>query len=580
MRMAAWAAIAAALGGGCIQGAGASAGAEATPVARFPSRGDLQKVAVRPATPEARPDMAPADHWSIKTAIPAPGSAYPNVSASDRMLAELRKGQSSPARLAPELRCAGEETARFYVEKGAYPEDALRQYLLLRCGSTLATESVQMLSTTASDAIPQTTLDAGLAPSARQLAMRLLESGTEVGIGFARGHGRAALVGFSGTALGRLGEVAPDAVAAIGFANQGALGVARCEPDLSVTLPSFRLSCPFAADDAQTRIEISTRRTGQVLVHQSLQLLVRRTTDAGLEYEARPYGAVESAPSPEAFRRALVAGLNEARRDAGARPLALEENESRDSDQLIAQFFDSSLHGHDEDADTVALGLLAGWDVGGAIRDGGFFSAIAAGSRSPGRWLTEALGSPLGRWSLLDANRARVAIGSALVAPMGAMALVTTYAFFESSDHRADEDAVFEGLARARKARGVAPPTRAPRDAQLERALSAVMINAASSGAALRQVMQHLATDQHRSVEGWTLETSDIQSIPFGDALLAPGPLRVQIGVTHHKAPGGAWAQYAVLIAILREGSDGSTREALVHSRSAPRSAWASPAAY
>ena len=46
------------------------------------------------------------------------------------------------------------------------------------------------------------------------------------------------------------------------------------------------------------------------------------------------------------------------------------------------------------------------------------------------------------------------------------------------------------------------------------------------------------------------LETSDLKHLLFSDALLAPGPVEVEVGVTHYKAPGGAWGQYAVLFVV------------------------------
>jgi hypothetical protein len=80
---------------------------------------------------------------------------------------------------------------------------------------------------------------------------------------------------------------------------------------------------------------------------------------------------------------------------------------------------------------------------------------------------------------------------------------------------------------------------------------------------ALDEVMRHIVYDEHRNVRGWVVETSDLKQLPFTDDLLARKPLEVQIGVTHHKAPGGAWGQYAVLIAI-RGNSASDSKEARV----------------
>ncbi len=585
MKRAGVVALAAVICGGC--------GGNSTerPIAQFPSKDDLQRLAARPSKPAPPVDTAPIDRWTIDATIPAPGAPYPTDDAWDRMLAEGRASAASQARLAPELRCAAQESARFYVQNGAFPDDSLREYLLLRCGSTLANVTARSLSGAVPDDTPDAKVQAFYAKSGRALVAEALAGGTEAGVAFARGNGRAAAVALYGSPTGRIqtvsslvqgasvileGEAAPDASFVMGFVTQGVFGVSLCEPDGTVKAPMFRLSCPVADADPQARIEIAMRKPGQVLMRRSLQLLVRRQAEAGLEYEARPYGSEGPAANAEVFRSALVDGLNAARAKAGARALALEPSQSHDSDALVSPYFDSALRGKAEEVDTMALGLLAGWDVGGTIRDGGFYSQLAVASRSPGRWLTHALASPLGRWSLLDSSMARVAIGTGLVEPSGVMALVTTYAFFESSDHHPDEDAVFERLTRVRKARGAPPPTRIPSDATLDKALSEIMINAASSATALEEVMQHVVSDQRRSVSGWYVETSDLKDLPFTDDLLARSPLEVQIGVTHHKAPGGAWGQYAVLIAIMgRPASD--TKEALGGSRKVARASVAPP---
>jgi hypothetical protein len=536
------------------------------PLAQFPSKEELRQIAARRAHPVPLVEATPADRWQIETPVPAPSAPYPTETVWDRMLLDIRSRHPTSARLAPELRCAATETARFYVQNGAYPEDALRKYLLLRCGSTLASASLRMLSSNGPDNAPDAQVEANLTPSARELIDRQLSSGTEMGLGFARGNGRASIVAFSGTPLGRVrdvpaivdgsrvtldGEVAFDTTVVLGLASQGDLGVALCENDGSVKLPAFRLSCPLATGDLQTRIDIVARKPSQVLLRPGTQLMVRRTRDAGLVYEAHVYGSREPAANAEAFRKTLVEGLNEARARAGLRPLQVEANESHDSDELVGRFFESAMGGRDSDADTVALGLLAGWDVAGMIRDAGVYSGVASGSRSPGRWLSEALDSPLARWTLLEPRMARIAVGAEVFEPSGAMAIVTTYALFESADHRADEDTVFETLTKMRTARGLAPPRRAPKDEALRTALSKVSMNALSSPAALNEALEQVAGEQRQAVRGWVVETGTLQQLPLDKTLLAPGPLEVEVGVTHHRIPGGAWGQYAVLFVIL-----------------------------
>ncbi|HZU85560.1 MAG TPA: hypothetical protein VE987_21670 [Polyangiaceae bacterium] len=563
-----WIAVAAAVcwacGGGGID----------RPIAQFPSKAELQRLAERPAGAVPTFDAATTDRWTIETPVPPPGAAYPTETTWDRMLVGANSGAS--VRLAPELRCAATETARYYTVKGGYPEDALREYLLLRCGSTLAVANVRTLSNTVPDDMPDARVEASFAPSARDLVAELLRRPGEVGIGFARGAGRASLVAYVGAPLARLhdtptvvhdssvtvdGELAFEASAVIGLASRGPLGVAECEPDRKVRLPAFRLSCPLSESDPLTVIDVVGRKPNQVLLHTSARLMVRRSPEAGRDYEVHAYGSVEPATDEQAFRSALVDGLNAARKQAGMGAVSLEVEQSRASDRLVVPFFESAFGGDDQAADTIALGLLAGWDVSGVIRDGGIYSSAATASRSAARFLTHALATPSGRWTLLEPSTTRIAVGARLVGSSAALAVVTTYAFFESPDHRADEELVFAELTKARRDHGLPAPRRVRSDKALETALGKVSLNAMTSMGALREVLDRVVGEQQRPARGWVVETTDLKNIPFESSLLSPGPLELEVGVTHHRPPGGAWGQYAVLFVVLENSAPGMTAQ-------------------
>ena len=252
----------------------------------------------------------------------------------------------------------------------------------------------------------------------------------------------------------------------------------------------------------------------------------------------------------------LFGALNDVRATAGARPLVLESKQSQMNQRLAPHFFEAARTGNAQVADTIGLGVLAGWDVNGVIRDGGVYWGIVTSTRSPARYLTYALASPLGRSILLDPDMTRVAIGASGLAPSGAMALVTTYSFFQTNDHSADETKVFDELSKRRQARKHSAPQRTQRERALDRALARIAANDAPSSEALELAMQEVSANESVGVSGWVAETSDLRQIPWPDEMLAKEPLDVEIGVTHYKAPGGAWAQYAILV-IMREPGGG-----------------------
>lgn len=558
---------------------GCGGGGVGKPIAQFPSNEQLQQVASRQAKPVAPLPTVDVERWQLQT-LPPPLNAvgYPRENVWDQKLIDAAARRGQAARPSAELRCAAQETARFYVTHGGYPDDGLRRHLVGRCGSTLGSVGLQ----TVTGAVPDTTSEAELEQNLQTAVSDMLDQqlsgggARDIGLGFARGNGRAAVVVYAGVALGRLrgfspvvqgnsvtltGELDTDAALALGLVNQGAYGVTFCEPDRSLKLPTFRVTCPLTEADQLTRIEIVTRKPNQVLMNLNLQALVRRSDDAGLTYEANAYGVTPPAANAAAFRAALLDRLNAARTQAGVRPLAFEANQSRTNERLVPHFFSGMFGGNEPAVEVVALGLLAGWDVGGMIRDGGIFSGVVTGSRNAGRWLTHALESPLGRWVLLEPGMSRIAVGVGGLEPSGAMALVTTYAFFETSDHRADEAAVFDELDKVRKARGLAPVRRSPQDPALQAALAKIAVNSLSSSDALKEALDRLASERQRGVAGWLLETSDLKQLAFGDTLLAAGSPEVGVGVTHYKAEGGAWGQYAVLFVIFQDGPPTQTAQ-------------------
>jgi hypothetical protein len=558
----------------CVACGGSNMG---KPVAVFPSQAELENVAEEHAEVLPTLETIEVESWQLTSAVPAADAEYPMETSYDQILKDLVARQGGRVKLSPELACAARESARFYVEHGAYPTRGVESYLTARCGSTLPATSFGVLGGPADDALPEERVHGTLKAKFGDLAQQQLPRGLgEIGAGYARGKGRATVVVYSGLQRARLdgfspliagshavleGEVPKDAVFGIGLVNQGPNAVALCEPDRSVRAPRFRFACPVRESDATTRIELATRKSGQMLLTPALSLMVRRSEEAGLVYRPTLYGSAEPTADAATFQNGLLEGLNQARSSAGLPSLALETQQSKTNGRLAPHWFQAAYGGNEAQVELVALGLMAGWEVQGTIRSGGIYSGALATSRSPGRWLSQAMESPLARWVLLEPEAARVAIGANRFAKSGILALVTTYSFFESSDHAKDEDAVFEELSRARKARKLPPPTRARKPAALVAALNDISTNAATTEEAMTETVSTVSATEQRSVSGWILETSDLKQMSWSEEMFAPGPLEVSIGVTHYKADGAAWGQYAVLI-VTRQNAGSATRTA------------------
>lgn len=135
---------------GCVGGGGGELG---KPVAQFPTRGELESLTGNqpPATTPSTPGLVDADSW--QTEAPIAQAQYPEETSWDKLLVDAARGQG--VKLAPELRCAAEEVARFYTVHGGMPDDGLREHLLLRCGSSLASHAFSYLTNAVPDTVPQ-----------------------------------------------------------------------------------------------------------------------------------------------------------------------------------------------------------------------------------------------------------------------------------------------------------------------------------------------------------------------------------------------------------------------------------------
>lgn len=549
------------VGSGCAE-AGVIGG---KPIAQFPSRPELEAVAAKPATPTAPFESRTVDNWVLQVEAPDPGSAYPNELPGDTQL--LQAAHTKPGLTpSPELRCAARETARFYAENGAYPETALRDFMLARCGSLLPSARLWSLALAVDDAQPEPSVIATL----RERVAELIESaGSQpllVGLGFARGHGRANFVLYGGTPKLAIDEFLPsvegaaqfsvrgrllsEQASAMALVTQGRFGVARCEPDRRLEFPRFGFTCPMLAKDEQAVVQIVTRRPEHLLEEVVFRAMVRRSAKAGLHFDSGFDVLVQAAGSAAgaapSFEDSLLGALNRVRHAARLGPVAIEAAQSKFNARLAPQLFEASYANDDVRSDLVALGVLAGWDVAGMIRRGGIYAG-AENTFEGARWLALALQDPLGRYSMLDPDISRIAIGTVSQPHNGVLALVSTYAVFDSDDHSEEEAEIFEELSKQREAHGLPPPLRRTRGADLTEALQRVAKGELTSGEALQEALNTVGDATHLHLQGVVVETSDIALVPVRPEFLTSDKLELELGVAHYKPRGGAWGQYVVL---------------------------------
>jgi hypothetical protein len=577
-----WWAIACTLLGapGCLREAAGPTGDLAQPskpTMAFPQAGELASLPSLPPPDESvSPTGVSVDHWAVDAPVPA-GENAPTDDTSPWGAIARSAAQAHPGtRVSPAMRCAALETARFYVEKQGLPTESLRRFLVARCAGTSPDTRVFFYAIAPPPGVSDDALLAqSRGPVAEQLE-RVLRDGTQQVIGLAayRSKDRFAVAGLVGSEPAALDPVspAPDdprrivlrgtlrsaAADAIALVNQGDFGFAYCTPDAAVHLPAFSFTCTLAPGDSYAWAQILVRRVGRVLVDAVADVILYAGDPARTEYRAGPSAGGDggqSTVSPAAASRAtddfkarLVIAINSVRSRGGLAPLTVAAKQSDSDSRLVGTMLDATVKHRDTDADRIALGMLAGWDVEGTIREGHLFMGFAVQGRDPAAWVDFALERPFGRTTLLDPDARRVAVAPALPKSAGGVgAVVTTYGMFESTDHDADTELLARRLVEARRALGRPSLARLEHLRWLDEQSRRVLEGAVEPGAALNTAMQTLAEQTAGArVSGFVSEGNDIEHAPLPDALLSAAGGKWAVAVTHHRVKGAAWGQYVI----------------------------------
>ncbi len=530
------------------------------PVSHFPTRREFEARAGSATPPAATtlPPVVSVEQWNIETPAPEAGAPYGQDTLWDRVLVEATAGKRS--RPSSALRCAAQESARVCVNAGGYPDDQLRRYLVARCGGTQAMVDLGTLYALVPNQVPEARVETEFRAGVRQLIEQVGATKDEIGLGYGRGNGQVCFAVYGSTRTASLDPVSPrfegerielsgtlpsDTAYALGLVTRGEFGVRRCEPDRSVVAPRFKVVCPIAQQDELAMVEIGGRRSRDMLWNVALRWLVRKSDAVGLLYQPRAAQGADSAD----FALTLQGTINDIRRRVGRRALLLEPTQSQTNRELAAYLEGAVRAGNWSLLELGSLTMLAGWDVRAMIRNAGIYWATLGHVSSARRWLDYTLESPFGRWVLLDPDMSRLAVGAARVGESGTVAVVTTYAVFDSPDHSADEDAVFKELTELRKARGLAEPRRLPRGQLLTEALVSVAQHKQSVDNAVPQLVQEVSQRSGDSISGWAVETNSLYHFAPPDPLFQPS-LSLELGITHYQPPGAAWGQYVMVFLV------------------------------
>ncbi len=333
--------------------------------------------------------------------------------------------------------------------------------------------------------------------------------------------------------------------------NQGRLGYAACEMDAAVALPRFALRCPLATDDATAIVEVALREPGRLLGISALRILVRRPDASAERWKRSAAQARARSEEPAEFAQQVSAELARVRESAELRPLGLSLPQSEEADELAPYVFAGSIGaGSPALSDLAVLGLFAGWQVGGVVRDASLASGMSTGALDAGSWLATALERPSARAALLDPEARVLAIGAlASEDPPISAALAVTYRLFGEENLPLEAKRFFERVAKAREARGHAPPARLDSaSAVVQQVAGELSRRNLEPRAALDDALARATATSSQALQGWVLEASSLDDAQLpGDLLDAPS-LRLAVGVGYYQPPAEPWGRYVVLI--------------------------------
>lgn len=537
----------------------------------LPSREALAEIAKQKRPTQIfRGDSVEASGWKLVDLPDAIDSSPITPSTLwERELVEVAAAQSQAVLPSIAMRCVARNTALFTMDHGNFPSRAARRAIASRCGSPLGDYSIFSQGW---KKVPKTDTDEAIfsrgKAELRKALERMLAGGSfNAGLGVERKDDRVVIVGVAQERTAALesspltadekhqwklrGKLLRPARAIMALVNRGAYGVADCEIDKSVALPDFSVTCELDAEDASAWANVVAYAPGRLLGEVAVEMKIHAAGAPNDAY-AQPSLPDDVAPAPGGDLSASITGMvNAMRAKAGHGALALEVKQSEVAAEVAPHYFASEEGTADPKlADTVALGMIAGWDVTGDVRRGDFVSLTSYGSQDARLLVAEALRAPITRKALLSPHIERVAVGAATQSDSVGV-IFGTYEMVKVVPHAARVASVMKRLTELRAGVGLPPPV-ALQGLEADAATIAGSISqGASPGLSMQALLQKTTDTFAQSSRGFAVLAGSIDELKLPDEIVKKRDLKVAIAVADYRFPGAAWKMQLVVIAFL-----------------------------
>lgn len=537
---------------------------------RFPGREELQKVALREAKLDlARHSAQSVDKWTLKGPLPTQVVVERVKPSTPWELAVTQAAPAFGAALTVDMQCIAREVAHFYLARSEYPGNSLQVFIERRCGTTLEHTRLWAVDGEVPEKMDEATWLASWRESVTKSIKDIGKPGLS-GVGVVRDGKRGVvvlawgtpevelsqpvqLVGTNGSIVvrGRLTKNNVERVDAL--INKGAVDVAECKTLDVAKPPEFAFECPVDARDVRTTLAVGSFESGRIL-GSGVATFTLWPSGKALDTWERPADSVE-VPKGE-FNAQFLGAVNRLRQRTGL-PLLSEAKLQTVSAMALAPHYFAAHFGEGEalDADRIALGMMAGWDVGTDIVSSGFGNAWLSGSRDLSVFMDFALDDPFQRKAITEPRATLFAIGSIDNVDNAMGAIFATYVPMGAFDRKDAEEAIITRLNQLRIDRklGLAQWTLWPEDvsAFVEAKLKA---RAWDPDEALQHVLDKTVEVAKGRVTGYVQLVDDLDNFQFPPEVLMRSDVNVFLSVGTYRDARWAQSRYVVCFVLASTG--------------------------
>jgi hypothetical protein len=526
----------------------------------FPSKEKLGALgaAPPPATDKATESVGLAvDSWKLAGPfLDAPASTpYAGTEPLVRAVGKQLQTSKRPFVLTESMQCFAREMGRFFTVHRKFPQLDLRAFMAGRCGVVPNSPSVFYVTASGQPSIDEVVkmIDKDLQGVTGAQELGVWMGGNDKGQVAMAVHGApkvklgAVNVVREGQASLRIqGRLLESTGWLRGYTSIGALGSSTCvaTPRSAAVLPDFDLQCAVGAGDAYAVFDLLAGPPQSVLGHKVLSLVLPIKGEPPSSYTSL---VVSSAPGA---KEGLLTQINAVRTSLKRASLQEVPAQSHTAGVLVPHFFAASFDNEQSKLDLITLGLMAGWDVPGPIRDAHLVSFRGTRGDNAPSFLSELLFFPSTRSTLLDPDARRVAVATMQDGKSQAvLGLVTTYSIFEPKNHAATETDLLDELDRQRQARGKKPIERVGGE-EVDRVLEPIMAKLTrgemTPGGGLHEVLDMFAQKHHRAFQGMVYSTMVLDGWrpTFEGPLVELDGVAVTTKVGFFVGEGANWGQY------------------------------------